>query len=122
MILSSSNQAEKIQFTKFNSQEAKLENDEIVVDYPEQTASKLALAPKDLRVAHLNIRSIRNKMEELRTLEYVCNFDMIGITVLKHLDKSVSDNYLEIEDMKMFRQDRKKCKGGGCVIYCEKTT
>ena len=54
-------------------------------------------------------------MEELRTLQYVCKFDIIGITET-HLDKSVSDNDLEIEDMKMFRHDRKKRKGGGCVI------
>ena len=92
------------------SQEAKLESDVIVVDHLAQTASKLASAPKDLRVVHLNIHSIRNKMEELRTLQHVCNFDIIGITET-HLDKSVSD-------MKMFRQDREKCKGGGCVIYC----
>ena len=57
-------------------------------------------------------------MEELRTLQYVCNFDIIAITGT-HLDKSVSDNDLEIEDMKMFRHDRKKSKGGGCVIYCK---
>ena len=48
----------------------------------------------------------------------MCNFDIIAITET-HLDKSVSDNDLEIEDMKMFRQYRKKCKGGGCVIYCK---
>ena len=34
------------------SQEAKLESDVIVVDHLAQTASKLASAPKDLRVAH----------------------------------------------------------------------
>ena len=44
-----------------NSQEAKLEIDVIVVDHLAQTASKLASAPKDLRVAHLNIRSIREQ-------------------------------------------------------------
>lgn len=54
MILSSSNRAATIY-----PQEAKLENDEIVVvDYPEQTASKLVLAPKDLRVAHLRAKDI----------------------------------------------------------------
>ena len=69
--------------------------DVIVVDHLAQTASKLASAPKDLRVAHLNIRSIRNKMEELRTLQHVCNFDIIGITET-HLNKSVSDNGLTV--------------------------
>ena len=105
-----------LDLSRNNSQEATLDSDEIVVDYLEHTASKLASTPKDLLIAHLNIRSIRNKMAELRTLQYVCNFDIIGITET-HLDKSVSDNDLEIEDMKMFRHDRKKRKGGDCVIY-----
>ena len=34
------------------------------------------------------------------------------------MDKSVSDNDIRIDGMKMFPQDQKKCKGGGCVIYC----
>ena len=42
------------------------EGDVAFVDYLAQTASKLALAPKDLRVAHLDICSIGNKMKELR--------------------------------------------------------
>ena len=95
------------------------EGDVAVVDNLTQTASKLALAPKDLCVAHLNICSIRNKMEELRALQFACNFDITGITET-HLDKSVPDNDLHIDDMKMLRQDRKKCKGGGCLIYCKR--
>ena len=94
------------------------EGDVAVEDYLAQTASKLALVPKDLRVAHLNICSIRNEMEELRALQFACNFDIFGITET-HLDKSVPDNDLHIDDMRMFRQDRKKCKGGGCLIYCK---
>ena len=50
-------------------------------------------------------------------MQFECNFDIIGITEIQ-LDKSVSDNDIRIDGMKMFRQDQKKCKGGGCVIYC----
>ena len=35
---------------------------------------------KDLGVAHLNVCSIRNKMDELRCLWLLCKFDMIVIT------------------------------------------
>ena len=28
------------------------------------------------------------------------------------------NNDIRIDGMKMFRQDQKKCKGGGCAIYC----
>ena len=55
-------------------------------------------------------------MGELRALQFAFNFDIIGITET-HLDKSVPDNDLHIDDMTMFRQDGKKCKGGGCLIY-----
>ena len=51
-------------------------------------------------------------------MQFACNFDIIGITETL-LDKSVPDNDLHIDDMTMFRQDRKKCKGGGCLIYCK---
>ena len=50
-------------------------------------------------------------------MQFECNFDIIGITEIQ-LDKSVSDNDIRIDGMKMFRQDQKKSKGGGCVIYC----
>ena len=43
--------------------------------------------------------------------------DIIGVTEM-HLDKSVSDNDIRIDGMKTFRQDQKKCKAGGCLIYC----
>ena len=62
--------------------------DEIVVDNLAQTASNLNSVPNDLRVAHLNICSMRSKMEELRKLQVECNFDIIGINET-HLDKSV---------------------------------
>lgn len=35
-----------------------------------------------------------------------------------HLDGSISDNFLYIDGMKLFRQDRTKCKGGSCIMYC----
>ena len=50
-------------------------------------------------------------MEELRASKFACNFDIIDLTET-HLDKSVPDNDLHIDDMRMFCQDRKKCKGG----------
>ena len=40
------------------------------------------------------------------------------VLIKTHFDNSVSDNDLDIEDMRLFRRDRKKCKGGGCVMYC----
>ena len=50
-------------------------------------------------------------------MQFEFNFDIIGVTEM-HLDKSVSDNDIRIDGMKTFREDQKKCKAGGCLIYC----
>lgn len=47
-----------------------------------------ASSVKDLRVAHLNVCSIRIKMDELRCLQLLCRFELIAITET-HLDKTV---------------------------------
>ena len=75
-----------------------------------------ARSRKDLRVAHLNVYSLRNKMEELKCLQLICKFDILAITET-HLDKSVLDMELQIDGMKVLRLDRRERKGGGCVIY-----
>ena len=75
-----------------------------------------ARSRKDLRVAHLNVCSLRNKIEELKCLQLICKFDILAITET-HLDKSVLDMELQIDGMKVLRLDRRERKGGGCVIY-----
>lgn len=69
-----------------------------------------------MRVAHLNIRSLRNKMDELRCLQSLCKFELLAI-MESHLDKIVSDSELDIEGMRILRLDRQGRKGGGCVLY-----
>ena len=71
---------------------------------------------EDLRVAHLNVCSLRNKIEELRCLQLICRFEILAITET-HLDKTVSDETLDINGMKFVRLDRKRRKGDGCVLY-----
>ena len=71
---------------------------------------------KALRVEHLNVCSIRNKVDELRCLQLLCRFELIAITET-HLDKTVRDEALQIEGMKLLRLDRKGRKGSGCMLY-----
>ena len=71
---------------------------------------------RDLKVAHLNICSLRNKIDELRCLQLLCNFEVLAITET-HLDKTVLDTALNIDGMKLLRLDRKGRKGGGCALY-----
>ena len=67
-------------------------------------------------MAHLNVRSLRSKIDEIRLLQELCNFDILAITE-SHLDSSVPDFHIEIEGLRFFRLDRPKRKGGGCVLY-----
>ena len=86
-------------------------------NYLQQAALHLNSSTKDLKITHLNVCSIRNKVNELRVLQSICRFDIIAITET-HLDSSISNNLLCIDGVKLFRRDRTKCKGGGCSMYC----
>ena len=81
-----------------------------------KVSSQLSRFPKDIRVAHLNVCSIRNKIDELRCLQLSCRFEVLAITET-HLDKSIPSTSLKIDGMKMLRFDRLDRKGGGCVLY-----
>ena len=67
-----------------------------------QIVTILNSSPKNLKIAHLNICSIRYKIDELRVLQSICGFNVIAITET-HLDGSISDNRLHIEGMVLFR-------------------
>ncbi|CAH3133336.1 unnamed protein product, partial [Porites lobata] len=85
-------------------------------DYLENLSRILNYSSKDLRVAHLNICSLRYKIDELRLLQRICGFDILGISET-HLDSSVPDNFLQIDGLQLIRRDRTKCKGGGVALY-----
>ena len=67
-------------------------------------------------MAHINVCSIRNKIDELRCLQLSCKFEVLAITET-HLDKSIPSTSLKIDGMKMLRFDRLDRKGGGCILY-----
>ena len=67
-------------------------------------------------MAHLNVRSLRNKDDELECLQLLCKFNIIAITE-SHLDNSISDSEISIDGMKILRLDRTGRKGGGYVLY-----
>ena len=85
-------------------------------DYLENLSRILNYSSKDLRVAHLNMCSLRYKIDELRLLQRICGFDILGISET-HLDSSVPDNFLQIDGLQLIRRDRTKCKGGGVALY-----
>ena len=79
-------------------------------------ANVLNAAPKDIRVGHLNICSLRNKIDELRLIQNICRFDILGI-IETHLNSTDADHDIHIDGLEFLRLDRKERKGGGCVLY-----
>ena len=70
-----------------------------------------------LNIAQLNICSIKNKIDEVRMLLQVCKFDILAITE-SHLDKSVGNKQLYIDNYRLMRRDRiNGKKGGECIVY-----
>ena len=68
-------------------------------------------------IAQLNICSIKNKIDEIRMLLQVCKFDILAITE-SHLDKSVENKQLYIDNYRLMRRDRiNGKKGQGCIVY-----
>ena len=80
----------------------------------------ISVGSNNLKVAHINIRSLRNKVEEVRILLSVCRFDVLSITGT-HFDKTISDGQLEVENYKIVRRHRlTQTTGGGCLVYVAK--
>ena len=70
-----------------------------------EIAREINISPKDLKVAHLNICSLRNKVEELRVIQTIFGFDILSITET-HLNSSDRDQDLHIDGLKFIRRDR----------------
>ena len=62
-------------------------------DYLERFAVSLNTSHNDLRIAHLNVCSLRNKIDDIRLLQKICRFDVLAIGE-SHLNASIPDNVL----------------------------
>lgn len=71
----------------------------------------------NLRVATLNIRSLRHKVDDLERLLRKHNIDVIGITET-WTDDSITDSTIAIDGFSSVRLDRRTQQGGGVCIYC----
>ena len=60
---------------------------------------------------------MQNKVDEVKLLLNVCQFDELAITET-YFDKKIDNTQLEIENCKIFWQDRSTGQvGRGCLIY-----
>ena len=69
-------------------------------DYLQDFAASLCKGKNVLNTAHINIRSLKNKVDEIKMLLHICRFDILAITET-HLDKKMSNRQLEIENYKL---------------------
>lgn len=75
----------------------------------------LNLPKKGLRIAHINVRSLRNKVHELSTLIKSENINVLAVSET-HLDQSITDMGVAIPGYNIFKNDR-NIFGGGVAIY-----
>ena len=76
---------------------------------------KQSVGDKNLKIGHLNINGLVNKLSEVQYLLDVAKFDLLGITET-HLNPSISDDWIRISGYNIVRKDRDS-RGGGVLIY-----
>ena len=67
-----------------------------------------------IKLVHLNISSLPNKLDQLHYISQVVDFHVFSINET-HLDKTFSYSEINIKDCLVFRQDR--YRNGGVCIY-----
>ena len=77
----------------------------------------LKLPKKGLKIAHLNICSLRNKVHEITSLLKNENLHILAISET-HLDSTIGVNEIAVSGYNVFRNDRNSY-GGGVAIYVQ---
>ena len=71
--------------------------------------------PNEALLIHLNINSLQNKFEELKSINDQLKSHIIFISETK-IDKSYPNGQFKLPGYHMYRRDRKKGGGGGGVL------
>ena len=72
---------------------------------------------KGLKIAHINIRSLFGKIEEIRFMLQKLNFDVLCINET-WLNASINNNIISVDGYDLIRHDRMDGRrGGGVCIY-----
>lgn len=79
--------------------------------------STAGLPKKGLKVAHLNICSLRNKITDIEELLTSNSVHILAISET-HLDETFSNAAMSISGFNMYRRDR-NCHGGGVAFYVQ---
>ena len=75
--------------------------------------------PSGLRISHWNIRSICNKLDQIKSHHLLHNQDSVDISGFSEswLNDSISDDYISIPGYCSERNDRCDQHGGGIIVY-----
>jgi len=78
------------------------------------------LPKKGLKIAHINICSLRNKLTDLTDILQLNNLHILAVSET-HVDSTIDDATLRIDGYSIFRNDR-NVYGGGVAIYIQNHT
>jgi exonuclease III len=81
----------------------------------------LNITSSQLKIAHLNVRSLRN-IAHLTDVKELVNLHKIDIFTISEtwLNSTVTNSEIAIEDYKIYRLDRLHKRGGGVCAYIKK--
>ena len=75
---------------------------------------------KGLKIAHLNVRSLYPKIDEIRVVVISLHLDVMCISET-WLNESISDGEIAIDGYSIVRKDRENQRGGGVCLYYKNT-
>ena len=88
---------------------------DLAPDMFEELRNSLGSKGRGIRIAHLNVRGLLSKFNEIILLIKESNMDILMITE-SHLDRTVPDEQIAIDGFGLKRCDRNK-HGGGVLVY-----
>lgn len=77
----------------------------------------LHLPKKGLHIAHVNVNSLANKVDEVLNVVQRNNLHVLAITET-HLDQTITNGQIELRGYNIIRKDRNR-RGGGVAIYIQ---
>ncbi len=71
---------------------------------------------KGLKIIHINIRSLLQKIDQLRIIASLGNVDIISVNET-FLDSTITNDEVDIGGYELYRKDRGTRHGGGVALY-----
>lgn len=84
---------------------------------PSNTDSiNLDLSKKGMHIAHVNVKSLVNKVDEILNVVQKNNLHVLAITET-HLDQTITNGQINLKGYNIIRKDRNRRGGGVTFIY-----